>query len=70
MELFNEGFTLKTNIGVLLATLEDKEPEEEFPYEELDVLVEYLCSIIPVDIEEGEPVGACPFNGIDMKTKH
>ena len=70
MELFSEDFTLKTNIGALLSELEDKEPEDEFPYEELDVLVEYLCSIIPIDIEEGTTLGACPFNGIDMNTLH
>ena len=61
---------MKTNIGALLVELGDKEPEDEFPYEELDVLVEYLCSIIPVDIEEGTTLEAYPFEGIDMNTLH
>lgn len=61
---------MKTTIGAILTELEGKEPEDEFPYDELEILIEYLCSIVPVDQECGHEDVVDPFQGIDIGTVH
>ena len=55
------GFLIEIDWG------EDEVPEDtSFPYDELDVLIDYLCSVVPQEVE----TKVDHFIGIDMKTKH